>query len=104
MIRRGTPANSEARLAMRASVGPILPATPSNIKSPFRFRIVSTAPGVGSLNRVSRSATDWIGDVIAWDNYIETPKWKARVRYESAGFVLLEFNWQARKIRKTPKS
>ena len=34
MTRRVTPAASMARLAMRASVGPILPATPRTIRSP----------------------------------------------------------------------
>jgi hypothetical protein len=50
ITRRFTPAASDARFAMRASVGPILPATPRTIRSPVMFRIASTAAGDGSLS------------------------------------------------------
>src|SRR5947209_7928794 len=53
MIRLRTPARSEARLAIRARVGPILPATPRKIRSPSSRRIASTAPVEGSLNNRS---------------------------------------------------
>src|SRR5262245_32045573 len=58
--RRRTPAASEARRAMRASVGPILPPTPSTTRSPSSRPSVSVTPAVGSLSSSSRCSTSRI--------------------------------------------
>src|SRR5262245_34243290 len=62
MTRRRIPAASEARLAMRASVGPIFPATPSRIMSPSIRPSVSITPGVGALSKSS----SWSIVMIDW--------------------------------------
>ena len=62
MTRCDRPAASMARLAIRASVGPILPATPSTSTSPFARRIASIAASDGSLSSSSRCATSRIDD------------------------------------------
>ena len=55
-LKRATPITrlpGAARLAMRASVGPILPPTPSTMMSPSTRARSATSPGVGSLMKVS---------------------------------------------------
>ena len=59
--RRHTPAASEARLAMRASEGPIFPPAPRTMMSPSRRPSVSTTPSVGSLRRSSSYPSAWMG-------------------------------------------
>ena len=58
--KRATPTtrlSGAARLAMRASVGPILPATPRTRMSPGTLARSATSSGVGSLKQSSSSAT-----------------------------------------------
>ena len=60
MIRRRTPAASLARRAMRANVGPILPATPRTSRSPSICPSARTAAGVGRLRSSSNASASWI--------------------------------------------
>jgi hypothetical protein len=53
MILRLVPAAIEARLSIRASDGPIFPATPRMSTSPGMRRRVSMTPAVGALSRSS---------------------------------------------------
>ena len=55
LLKRATPITrlpGAARLAMRASVGPILPPTPMTMMSPSTRARSATRPGVGSLMKV----------------------------------------------------
>ncbi len=55
LLKRATPMTrlpGAARLAMRASVGPILPPTPMTMMSPSTRARSATRPGVGSLMKV----------------------------------------------------
>ena len=60
MMRRRVPARSDARLAMRARLGPILPATPSTIRSPSSLPNVCTTSAVGLLSWSSRCSMSWM--------------------------------------------
>src|SRR4030095_4066173 len=57
ITRRATPARSDARLAIRASVGPILPPTPRTMMSPCNPLIARMVLSAGSLRSVSSSST-----------------------------------------------
>jgi len=57
MIRREIPDASEARLAMRASVGPILPPQPSTRMSPGSAASARTVDSWGSLSASSSAST-----------------------------------------------
>lgn len=57
MIRRGVPAASEARLAMRASVGPIFPPAPRMRMSPGSEASARTVDSPGSLSASSSAVT-----------------------------------------------
>ena len=69
MTRCVRPAASMARLAIRAKVGPILPATPRTITSPSARRIASIAASEGSLSSSSRWATSRIETGISIGGY-----------------------------------
>ena len=69
MTRCVRPALSMARLAIRAKVGPILPATPRTITSPSARRIASIAASEGSLSSSSRWATSRIETGISIGGY-----------------------------------
>ncbi len=69
MTRCVRPAASMARLAIRARVGPILPATPRTITSPSARRIASIAASEGSLSSSSRWATSRIETGISIGGY-----------------------------------
>src|SRR5438552_19113197 len=59
-MRRGVAVASQARLIIRVSDGPILPATPRIIKSPSSFANVPITPDVGSLGKSSSCSTFWM--------------------------------------------
>src|SRR5262245_24264034 len=58
ITRRSTPAACEARRAIRASVGPIFPATPSTRMSPARPCRAATTSVVGALSTSSSCSTE----------------------------------------------
>ena len=72
MTRCVRPAASMARLAIRAKVGPILPATPRTITSPSARRIASIAASDGSLSSSSRCATSRIETGISIGGYYDS--------------------------------
>ena len=57
MTLRATPAASDARRAMAARLGPILPPAPRMTMSPCSLPIASMTPGVGSLRASSSAST-----------------------------------------------
>src|SRR6516162_2262981 len=61
MTRRGVAARSEALLAMRARVGPILPPAPRTRTSPGSRASARTVDSEGLLRRSSSSSTPAIG-------------------------------------------